>query len=346
MLTLLADAELSQNADRIGAAAGLRVVRATSPARKNWLSAAAVLVDEATARRCAQSGMPRRDGVVLVHGLCEPTPSTWSAAIAVGAQHVYALPGQEMELVRMLSEAAETTSAPARPGRIIAVTPGRGGAGASVFAAALAQCAEHALLVDLDPCAGGVDLLLGLEDEPGLRWPDISAQGGRLNWAAVREALPRRDNIAVLSSTRVYHDIDAGLAASMVEAGRRGGTTVVCDVPRQFGPAAVSALEVADLVAVITRCDVRGIAAAAVVTGVVRTVNRNVGLVVRGPSPGGLSAREAGEAVAAPLLAALRPEPALARRLEQGGLRLHRRSALRAAATTVLAAAGPPGRAP
>ena len=122
----------------------------------------------------------------------------------------------------------------------------------------------------------------------------------------------------------------------MVDAGRRGGATVVCDIPRQLSPAAICALQFADLVVVVTSCDVRAIAATTAMLSVLRSVNPAVGLVVRGPSPGGLVAKEVADEAEAPLLAAMRPEPMLAQRLEQGGLRLGRRSPLTRAAGMVL----------
>ena len=127
--------------------------------------------------------------------------------------------------MRLLSELAESFEAhdqgrrSCRTGPLIAVTGGRGGGGASVFAAALAQCAGEALLVDLDGCGGGIDLLMGGESAPGLRWPDLSVRAGRLNWTAVRDALPRCNGVTVLSATRVYCDIDAGAAAAVVGEG-------------------------------------------------------------------------------------------------------------------------------
>ena len=263
----------------------------------------------------------------------------WSAAIDVGAQYVCTLPAREAELVRLIaewSEAAERGRRAPRAGRVIAVTGGRGGGGASVFAAALAHCAGEALLVDLDTAGGGIDLLLGGESLPGLRWPDLSLRAGRLSWTALREVLPRRNAVAVLSSTRTYCDIDPGAAAAVVDAGRRGGATVVCDVPRQLNQAGVTILESADLVVVVTSCDVRGIAATAALVGVMRTANPNLGLVVRGPAPGGLRAAEVVDIVSAPLLAAMRPEPMLGLQLEHGGLRMRRRSPLATAARTVL----------
>ncbi|HTY28549.1 MAG TPA: septum site-determining protein Ssd, partial [Mycobacterium sp.] len=262
--------------------------------------------------------------------------SAWQTAIAVGAQHVCALPGQEDLLTRNLADAAEEAAGGAGDGRVIAVMGGRGGAGASVFAAALAQIATSSLLVDLDPWSGGIDLLLAGEAAPGLRWPDLSLQGGRLSWPAVRDALPSHRGVSVLSGTRACHEMDAGPVEAILDAGRRGGVMVICDLPRRSTSAATAAAECADLVVTITTCDVRGIAAASALAPVLRTINPNVGLVVRGPSPGGLRAREVADVTGLPLLAAMRPEPMLAERLDRGGLRCGRRSPLAAAARRVL----------
>ena len=335
VLTVVADAELSDSAERVAAAVGLRAVRSHAPSRTAWPTATAVIVDEDGARRCVRTGMSRRDGVFLV-ATSEPAASTLVAAIDIGAQHVCVLPAQEAELVRHLSVAVEMGHGAPTHGRVIAVTAGRGGGGASVFAAALAQCAGEALLVDLDPCGGGVDLLLGVESAPGLRWPELVAASGRLNWSAVREVLPQRHEVSMLSCTRTYHEITADAAAAVIAAGRRGGVTVVCDLPRQLTHAGLCVVESADLVAVVTSCDVRGAAATAAVTGVLRTANPNIGLVVRGPAPGGLRPGEVVDVAAAPLLAAMRPEPRLDQHLEQHGLRLQRRSPLAAAARKVL----------
>jgi secretion/DNA translocation related CpaE-like protein len=334
VLTVIGDPELAGSVDRVVAAVGARAVGSTTPSRRSWLSAAAIILDEPGARRCAGSGVPRRDGVLMV-ATAEPCARVWSAAVDIGAGHVCTLPAQEATLAGILAEAVESGSAASRSGRLVAVIGGRGGAGASVFAAALSDCAGDALLVDIDPCSGGVDLLLGSEETPGLRWPDLQLHTGRLGWSALREVLPRRGGVSILSGTRSFHEVDPGALAAVLDAGRRGGT-VVCDLPRQLGPAALCALQCADLVVVVTSCDVRGVVATAGLVGVLTTVNPNVGLVVRGPSPGGLRAREVSTATTAPLLAAMRPEPQLAQQLEHGGLCLRRRSPLAAAARSVL----------
>ncbi|MGA8546510.1 MAG: septum site-determining protein Ssd, partial [Mycobacterium sp.] len=281
-------------------------------------------------------GLPRRAHVVVVTS-GEPAPATWAAAVDVGARHVLTLPIQERELVRELADAGDSVRDERTRGEVVTVIGGRGGAGASLFAAALAQVATTPLLVDLDPWGGGIDLLVGCETTPGVRWPDLALQGGRLNWSSVREALPRHRGICMLSGTRRGYELDAGAVEAVIDAGRRGGATVVCDVPRRLTEAAQTALDSADLVVVVSPCDVRACAATATLAPVVTGINPNVGLVVRGPSPGGLRAEELAAIAAVPLLASMKPYPRLAEQLEHGGLRLARRSALAAAARRVLA---------
>jgi secretion/DNA translocation related CpaE-like protein len=337
-LAVLTDAELRDELDRVAAAVGVRVVHAGDSAvsRKTWSAATAVVLDAAAADRFGRAVLPRRAHVSVLTG-AEPATGTWAAAIAVGAQHVLRLPEQERELIRELAETAESARDDGAHGEVVAVIGGCGGAGASLLAVALAQAAPGALLVDLDPWSGGIDLLVGGETTPGVRWPDLALQSGRLNWSAVRDALPRHRGISLLSGTRRGYELDAGPVDAVVDAGRRGGVTVVCDLPRRLTDATQAALYAADLVVVVTPCGVRACAATAAMTPVLATTNPNVGLVVRGPSPGGLRAAEVAEIAGLPLLASMKAEPQLAEQLEHGGLRLGRRSALAAAARRVLA---------
>jgi len=191
--------------------------------------------------------------------------------------------------------------------------------------------------VDLDPWGGGIDLLAGGETTPGLRWPDLALQGGRLNWPAVREALPRHRGISLLSGTRRGYELDGAPVDAVVDAGRRGGVAVVCDLPRRLTDATQVVLDAADLVVMVSRCDVRACAATAAMAPVLAAINPGLGLVVRGPSPGGLRAAEVADITGLPLIASMKAQPLLAERLEHGGLRLGRRSALAVAARRVLA---------
>lgn len=265
--------------------------------------------------------------------------------MAVGAQQVVTLL-TDGDLMAALADAAEAARGGDGRGPVVAVLAGRGGAGASVFATALARTAVESLLVDADPWGGGVDLVLGSETEPGLRWTDLSLEGGRLSYRALRDALPRRHGVSVLSGSRVLsggdssNDIDPRPLAAVIDAGSRGGVTVVCDVARQPTPVTDTALAAADLVILITPADVRSCAAAAATARWAASANPNVGVVVRGPAPGGLRPADVERIVGLPVLAAMRPQPGLEVRLEHGGLRMGRRSPLTSAARAVLEVVG------
>ena len=339
VLVIVTDPGLRDEVDRVAAAVGVQVVHAgrNLPVRRtSWSAAPAVVLDEQAAHRSGRAALPRR-GHVSVVTLGEPSAETWAAAVAVGAGRVLRLPEQDRELIDELADAGEAVRDDGPRGQVVAVMGGCGGAGASLFAVALAQAAGDGLLVDLDPWGGGIDLPAGSEAAPGLRWPDLALQGGRLSWSAVREALPRHRGVSVLSGARRAYDVDAAPVEAVVDAGRRGGVTVVCDLARRLSDATYTALDAADLVVVISRCDVRACAATAAMAPELAAINPNLGLVVRGPSPGGLRAADVAEITGLPLLASLRAEPHLAEQLEHHGLRPGRRSALAGAALRVLA---------
>lgn len=345
VLAMLAEPDMRAELDRVAAAAGVRVVHAgdASPvSRKSWAAAAAVVLDARAAARCGRWALPRRDHVTVLTA-AEPETTTWAAAVSVGAAHVLRLPAQEADLVGALAEAAESSRDDGARGHAVAVIGGCGGAGASLLAVAMAQAAADALLVDLDPWGGGLDLLLGGESAPGLRWPDLALQGGRLTWPAVRDALPRHRGVSVLSGTRSGYEPDVGPVHAIIDAGRRGAVSVICDLPRRLTDAAQAALSAADLVVVVSRCDVRACAATGALAPVLASINPNVGLVVRGPSPAGLRPAEIAEIGGLPLLASIKAQPQLAEQIDRGGLRLGRRSALAVAARQVLGVLPPAG---
>jgi secretion/DNA translocation related CpaE-like protein len=343
-LVLISDDELLDDVLRLAAAAGCELERVPDPssARMSWSAAPLVLLDEPSAQRCAGAGLARRPGVVVVNR-GEPPGNVWQHAVAVGAEHVIALPEGESWLVAALADAAEGVG---RRGRVLAIVGGRGGAGASVLATAVAMAGvadgERVMLVDCDPLGGGLDLLLGAEDLHGLRWPELTLSEGRVPSAALRAALPRppvrggRGQLTVLSCDRDGAGPRPGAVASVVDAGRRAGETVVCDVPRYPIEAALAALDEADLTVLVVPADVRSTVAAARVAGILRQHGACPRLVVRGPAPGGLSPRDVASALGLPLLHAMRPQPGLARALDRGSPPGGRRGPLAAAAQAVL----------
>ena len=343
ILVLVDDGALNADVDRVVAAAGVRIVRAAEPSSHLvWTSASAILLDTAAARRCASRGLPRRPRVLLISGDA-PGAAEWEAAVAVGAQQIVTLPSGDHELMAELADAAESARHTGRRGPVVAVLAGRGGGGASVFATAIAKAAAEALLIDGDPWGGGLDLVLGSETEPGLRWPDLSLAGGRVSFSALRDALPKRHGVHVLSGSRGLpgahssNDVDAAALGAVIEAGSRSGVTVVCDVARRPTPASELAVAFADLVALVTPADVRSCAAAAATARWVAGANPNAGVVVRGPSPGGLRPVDVARIVGLPVLATMRPQPGIDTLLERGGLRVRPHSPLARAAREVLA---------
>jgi secretion/DNA translocation related CpaE-like protein len=341
-LVLITDDELLDDILRLAAAAGCELERVPDPsaARLRWSFAPLVLLDESAARACAQAGLARRPRVVVV-SRGEPPGGLWQHAVAVGAEHVVALPDGEGWLVSALADAAEGVR---HRGRVLAVVGGRGGAGASVLAAAVAVTGaadgERVMLVDCDPLGGGLDLLLGAEDVRGLRWPDLTLSEGRVPAASLRAALPVPDVgagvLSLLSCDRVGSGPRPGAVASVLDAGRRAGETVICDVPRYPTEAALAALDGADLTVLLVPAEVRSTAAAARVASVLRQRGTPVRLLVRGPSPGGLSPKDVAAALGMPLLHAMRPQPGLARALDQGKPPGAVRGPLAAAARAVL----------
>ena len=343
-LVMVSDVDVLDAVLRTAAAAGCEIVRALDPteARRSWPVAPLVLLDAPSARACADSGLPRRAGVIVaVSG--EPPPEAWKHAVAVGAEHVISLPEAEPWLVAALAQAVEGGGG---DGAVLAVVGGRGGAGASVFAVATAvqaaRTGDRVLLVDCDPLGGGLDLVLGAEDLDGLRWPGVGTGVGRVPASALHAALPAPDldprgGLALLSCDRSAHGPSPDAVSSVLDAGRRAGEMVVCDLPRYPTEAAVAALEVADLTVLVVPADVRACAAAARVAAVVAEHGcPSTGLVVRGPAPGGIAPDEIATALDLPLVAAMRAERGLARMLERGEAPGRGRGPLATAATTVL----------
>jgi hypothetical protein len=122
----------------------------------------------------------------------------------------------------------------------------------------------------------------------------------------------------------------------VIDAGRRAGETVICDVPRYPTGAALAALDGADLTVVLVPAELRSTAAAARVVALLRKHGAPVRLVVRGPGPGGIEPRNVAAALGLPLLHAMRSQTGLTSALERGKPPGRDRGPLLAAARAVL----------
>jgi secretion/DNA translocation related CpaE-like protein len=324
-VAFVADETLLDDLLKLAAAAGCDLERVpdAAAARQRWSGAPLILLDQTGVTECVRHSVPTRHSIVVVATDPEP-PELWKQAMEIGAERVITLPGAEPWLVDALADAAEGPASNA--GKVLAVLGARGGAGASVFTVAVGLTAlkagDNALLIDCDPRGGGLDVVLGAEAEAGYRWPDMHLSAGRVAVSSLRSSLPRRRRgnaqLTLLSGARKGEGPAPDAVAAIVEAGRRAGEVVVCDVPRQLEPAAWSAIDRADLTVIVTPAEVRAAVTAKQLAQELTDRGAKPQLVVRGPSPGGLRPDEIAASAGVPLLTTMRPEPQLAQSLERG----------------------------
>ena len=322
-LAFSARSEVVADLERVAAAAGadLAIARVLG-SRGEWRDAALVVLDAALLPEVAAAGLPRRPRVFVVD-LDEFAPEQLEQCVRIGAERVVVLPRGEDDLMAALGDSA--AGGPG-DGRVIAVLGARGGAGASVFAVALALAAQRStrpvVLADADPWSAGLDVLLGLESGPAVV-STIAPPQGRLPAGTLLRALPSvragRGRLSVLLPPRGSGEpVRSELLDAVVSAGRRAGAVVVVDVPRHPWPPGDRVVESADLTVLVVPSDVQGCFGAARVLSRLADLDPSVGLVVRGPSPGGIGPGDVTTALSLRMLARMRPEPGLERRIESG----------------------------
>lgn len=309
---------------RLAAAAGTVAWRAcdAAAAADYWMSAGTVVIAADAARNCAEARLPRRPNVILLTGEQLSYEEAWPLALTMGGTQVATLPVAAGWLTRRLVPAVP---GPSR-GTLIAITGARGGVGSSVLScgvalAAAAQSSGSALLIDADPRGGGLDLTLGWEKRAGLRWPQLVAAGGPYDPAGLRASLPGHDGLALLSFDRgQYVKLTLDNMVAVVDAARLAFEHTVVDIPRHGEEWLAELVASQDQLVLIVPAEVRAVAAARQV--VARFADRcdRVRLVVRGPSPGRLSAADISEAVGIPLAAQLHTDHRLATAAETGSV--------------------------
>ncbi|MBW8751832.1 MAG: septum site determining protein [Propionibacteriales bacterium] len=290
---------------RLAAAAGVTpdVARECAPALRSWSSAPVVLVGADRAADLARSRPPRR-GRVHVVGRGPLADDLFRHALAVGAETVAGLPTSESWLVELLTDVGDGAGS---PGVTVGVVGGAGGVGATVFAAALAQVCATAggtLVVDADVLGAGIDRVLGLEEVDGIRWDALMQATGRLSARSLREALPRRDRLSVLTwPVDRTPTLQAFAMREALSAGRRGFATVVVDVPRHPDPVVDEVLTRCDHVLLVTTLTVPAVTAAA---RVARRLPSGPGtsLVLRGAAAG-VAPREVSRLLGLPVVATM-----------------------------------------
>ena len=320
-LLVTADPDALEELLRLAATAGVEVDVAhdVPSARRCWGTAPLVVIGPDLVDRFARSRLGRRSNVVVL-GRDLDDGSIWQRAVEVGAEQVVFLPDAEPWLVETFADAVEGA---AHQGVLVAVLGGRGGAGATTLSSALALTAVRrkfaTLLVDGDPLGGGIDLVFGGEVAGGLRWPDLVATRGRVPGQALAEALPKLEDLSVLSWDRGDPTpLSVEAVQAVLAAACRSWDLVVVDLPRSLDEASREVLASATTALLVVPAEVRATAAAARVAGRAGLLCRDLRLVVRGPAPAGLAAAEVAAALGLPLAGDIRAEPGLELALEHG----------------------------
>lgn len=301
-MLITADVQIRDAVLASAAALEVEVVHLEDPDQlpEHWATAGRMLVGADLAERVASAQLPARTGVHIVAGR-QPDPDQWSMALAAPVLRV---PQQQ----RLLPRALTTVGDGSRP--LVFVGAG-GGVGVSTLAAGVAHETDGAaLLVDLDPGGGGLDLLLGVESDPGWRWSELG--GARGDVGTLDGRVPARDGVAVVSMPRTdARQPPPGAIAAVLQAAARDGTRVVVDAGRELHPALVESR-----VVLVVAAQVRGLAAARARAEPLRATA--AGLVLRRPRSGSVTAAVAEKALGLPVLAEVPELPRLVQLADQG----------------------------
>ncbi len=279
-----------------------------------WTRARAVVIGVDILPTLHTANLPRRSHVVVFG---HAAPDAWRCALELGADAVIEPPGPQ----GWLTELADRAGGTGATGVVVGVTGCRGGAGASVFASALAVAAArrhlNPYLFDLDPWGCGLAVVLGIDRFDGLTWDQVRAGAGRIPARSLQDTIGTVDGIRLLGwADDAVAELPPGVSGSVVDAARLSTELTVIDLGRSGSDFQREALGRCDRVLMIVPADVRAVQAAR--RAVQRQEMSMCEVVVRGPNPGGLTTQDIAEAVGLPVLAAMAADRRLDERLERG----------------------------
>lgn len=321
IVVLATDPDLLDRVLAVAAAAGVepRVLPDAAAIRGLWTIADVVIVGLEVAPRLATLGLPRRDEVYLVAADdAGGEAPRWSGPLSAA---VVLLPSGASWLTAAVADAGGRRIADSR---LAAFVAGSGGAGATTCAAALAYLAAGAgrstLLIDADPRGGGIDLVLGAEEEPGWRWPRLERASGHLGELAGQ--LPRVEGVDLLSMARVAGAVPAELPAEAIRAvllaGLRDYDLVVADLPRVPTEAGAEVLRRADRTYLVVSGEIRGLAAARQTLAELDGRCGPVSAVLRTRANAQVDEVTVGAGLAIEVAATFQSEPAVSRAADRG----------------------------
>ncbi|WP_052595564.1 hypothetical protein [Luteipulveratus mongoliensis] len=198
----------------------------------------------------------------------------------------------------------------------LAVVGGSGGCGASVLTGAIAtraaKAGHRAVAIDLDPSGGGLDVVLGIEREPGPRWRDLHGLRGEVDGAALLDQLPETsDGAAVMSFDRSWFDAASTLIEPVMAALRATADVMIIDAPHHL-PSPIEA----DATVLVAHGTLTGLAAAQVTADRLVALEQDPWLLTRDVEE--TLTRQVAEALQLPLIGELRRESSVEADLARG----------------------------
>lgn len=186
-----------------------------------------------------------------------------------------------------------------------------------MFTAAIAVRAAQAGLspvaVDGDRLGGGLDVTVGIEQERGVRWPDLAAARGRIDGPELLRRLPSVDGVCVLSFDRGRDEPLAGdIFREVLLALSVAADLVVVDLPRPDHEVFAALAPSVETMVLLAGSGIGDLAGASAVAGHLTRACSNVWLCQRTSGKGSHFADTVAGALDLPLLAVVREEPSLA----------------------------------
>jgi secretion/DNA translocation related CpaE-like protein len=313
-----ADPSLLDHALSVVAAAGLEaeVTSDLGSLRSRWPTASMLLIGVDQADGVVGLKLGRRAEVYVLAEV-DAAPEAYQWSIPLGAA-VVMVPDNAAWLSGAI---AELSRRPAGSRRMICVTGGSGGVGASTLSAALACVAgrqgERSVLVDTDRRGGGLDLLVGAERVEGWRWPRLARARGHLG--ELGEQLPCVDGVDVLSMSR-GEDFELGeeQLRAVLQSVRRSHDVGVVDISRDLGQNLLAAVSGGAAWLLVVRDDIRGMAAGRERASELRDVGICPRLVVRRGRAGMLDSESVADGLGLEVSGTLSDEPGLVLAAERG----------------------------
>ncbi len=302
VLLCVRDASVAEAVEVSAATVGvpLQVVSDSDEARAAWPSAPLRLVSTEVAARWSTVA----PGWACLVGKDPKELARCSAELGLP---VLPLPDQTGRLAEALARSRQVGL---RRGATVALLGASGGLGVSTLTTALALLAARrgnaTVAVDLAEGSGGLDLLVGLETAPGLRWADLLHARGEAD--AILPGLPSTEGAAFLAPSRDAQQ-RPGKAATDAVLGSlaKSAQLVVVDGGRHPVPGC-------DQTLVVVGADVRSVAAARVTVG----LHVPTGIVVRTGPGRSLPPETVAASLGAPCLGVIGQENQLPRLAELG----------------------------